>query len=135
MSTFSALHIFLISLTWSSWSIIEKLLLSPTASACFLRSFALIEWKVPSHGNPVASFLSNLETLNCISFAALFVKVTAKIWFGNALFFFIICAILEVRTLVLPDPAPATIKRGPSKHSTASLWFSFKLLKYSEFNI
>ena len=32
----------------------------------------------------------------------------------------IIFAILEVKTLVLPDPAPATIKSGPSRCNTAS---------------
>ena len=40
--------------------------------------------------------------------------------FGNALFSLIICAILDVKTLVFPDPAPATISRGPSRCNTAS---------------
>ena len=30
-------------------------------------------------------------------------------------------AILEVSTFVFPDPAPATIKRGPEIYETASL--------------
>ena len=70
---------------------------------------------MPSQGKPVASFFSNLLTLSCISFAALFVKVTANIWFGKAFFSFMRLTILEVSTLVLPEPAPATINSGPSK--------------------
>ena len=64
-----------------------------------------------------------------ISFAALFVKVTAKISFGEALPDKIIWQILEVNTFVFPDPAPATIKRGPFKYVTASLCLSFKTCK------
>ena len=48
-----------------------------------------------------------------ISFAALLVKVMAKISYGltpcaNK------CAIRTVKTFVLPDPAPAKINKGPS---------------------
>ena len=52
-------------------------------------------------------------TLLSISLAALFVKVTARIWLGNASLCLIIWAILEVITLVFPEPAPATISNGP----------------------
>ena len=38
-------------------------------------------------------------------------------WLGT---FHSICAILEVRTFVFPDPAPATISNGPSRYKTAS---------------
>ena len=53
-----------------------------TAGACFLKSFAQIEWKVPSHDNPVAEDPKILLTLICISLAALLVNVTARIWLG-----------------------------------------------------
>ena len=43
MSIFSALHIFLINLTWSSVSMIVKLEVNPAAGACFLNSFAQME--------------------------------------------------------------------------------------------
>ena len=58
--------------------------------------------------------------LFCISLAALLVKVTASISFGNAKFFSTIFAILDVRTFVLPEPAPATINSGPDVCKTAS---------------
>ena len=75
---------------------------------------------MPSQERPVAAEPSILLTLVCISFAALLVKVTDKIWLGNAFFSLIMCAILEVNTFVFPDPAPATINKGPSKYNTAS---------------
>ena len=114
-SIFSADIICFINLIWSSVSIIVKFEFSPTAAACFLKSFAQIEWKVPSHDNPIASVFRIKLTLFCISLAALFVNVTERIWFGKAFFDLIICAILEVKTLVLPEPAPATISKGPFK--------------------
>ena len=86
---------------------------------------------MPSQGNPVASELRIELTLFCISFAALFVNVTESIWLGNAFFSLIICAILDVRTLVFPDPAPATINNGPSRHRTASFWALFRFLSDS----
>ena len=54
-----------------------------------------------------------LSTRSRISVAALFVKVIAKILYGdtplsNKL------AILQVNTFVFPEPAPAMIRRGPS---------------------
>ena len=45
-----------------------------------------MEWKVPSQDKPVALAPSNLLTLDCISFAALLVKVTDNIWL-DMLFF------------------------------------------------
>ena len=135
MSIFSDLHIFLINLCWSSESIIVKFEVSFTAEACFLNNFAQIEWKVPSQERPIASFCNIELILFCISLAALFVKVTDNIWFGNAFFSLIIWAILAVRPLVFPDPAPATISSGPSVYKTASFWALFKLFRYSEFII
>jgi hypothetical protein len=41
-------------------------------------------------------------------------------------------AIRWVRTLVFPEPAPAIIKSGPSRLSTASLWAGFNPLNISK---
>ena len=135
LKIFSDLQMFLINLIRSSASKIVKFELSPAAAACFLKSFAQIEWKVPNQESPVASDLRILLTLYCISLAALFVKVTDKIWLGNAFFFLIICAILAVNTFVFPDPAPATIKIGPLVLITASFCAELRFFKYSKFII
>ena len=54
-----------------------------------------------------------------ISAAALLVKVMAIISHGATPPSWIMCAMRYVSTRVLPDPAPASTKRGPSVHSTA----------------
>ena len=59
------------------------------------------------------------------SFAALFVKVIAKIFHGKIFFSPIKYAILCVRTFVFPLPAPAITKHGPSVFTTASYCLSF----------
>ena len=59
------------------------------------------------------------KTLSFISFAALFVNVIAKIFEGFTPFL-IKFKILWVIVLVLPAPAPASIRTGPSSVSTAS---------------
>ena len=70
---------------------------------------------------PTSLLLRILLTLFRISLAALLVNVTDNIWFENALFSFKNMSYLEVSTLlVLPDPAPATIKSGPEIQRTAS---------------
>ena len=56
----------------------------------------------------------------CISWAALLVKVTARICHGLARLVRRICAKRVVSTRVLPVPAPARTRRGPSVVSTAS---------------
>ena len=60
-----------------------------------------------------------LLILSRISFAALFVKVIAKI-FPEYMPSFIIFAILVVKTFVFPEPAPAKTRHGPSLCKTAS---------------
>ena len=57
-----------------------------------------------------------------ISAAALLVKVIARISVGFTPCARIRCATRCVRTRVLPDPAPATTRSGPSTWSTASRW-------------
>ena len=62
-------------------------------------------------------------------------EATGLSWLGKALFSFIMFAILLVSTLVLPEPAPATINKGPSRYITASFCALFKFLRKSEFTI
>jgi hypothetical protein len=79
-----------------------------------------------------------------ISRAALLVKVTAKIDQGATPLSRISQAIFAVITLVLPDPAPARIKRGFPVCNTArrsALWrdsrdvkFSSRLIDYHSVN-
>ena len=81
---------------------------------------------MPSQGTATDFSLTYLRTLLCISFAALLVKVTQRIWLAQAFFVLMICASLVVKTLVFPEPAPATIKLGPSVLNTASFCSLFK---------
>src|SRR4051794_375236 len=57
-----------------------------------------------------------------ISSAALLVKVMARMAKGLTPSSSIRWAMRWVRTLVLPEPAPATTSRGPSPWTTASSW-------------
>ena len=68
--------------------------------------------------SPPASI--KLITRSFISLAALFVKVIAKIFQGLTPFSSIKYAMRWVKTRVLPLPAPAMIKSGPSVNCTAS---------------
>src|SRR3954470_1491189 len=61
-----------------------------------------------------------------ISFAALFVKVMARISPGAAWSVSTRYAIRCVRTRVLPLPAPASTRSGPRSCRTASRWGSFR---------
>ena len=67
-----------------------------------------------------------LSTRFRISSAALFVKVMARICDGITSRTFTRYEILWTRTLVLPDPAPARIRTGPSVCRTASFCSLFK---------
>ncbi len=71
-----------------------------------------------------------LDSLSDISLAALLVKVTAKIFSGGTPFFRR-CKMRDIIVLVLPAPAPATIKSGPSMQRAASFCLSFKSFRYS----
>ena len=116
-------HFFTIDF-WSEVSNIIKLESNPSFSICFLKIFTQIEWNVPIHISFDPS-PTNREILSFISFAALFVKVIARISQGSAFFSPIIYAILCVKTLVFPLPAPAITKTGPSVFTTASYCLSF----------
>src|SRR5438552_14483918 len=60
------------------------------------------------------------STRSAISTAAFSVKVRARISSGRARLLEMRCAMRRVRTRVLPVPAPAMIRSGPSPCSTAS---------------
>ena len=75
-----------------------------------------------------AMFRVELENEPLISLDALLVKVNERILNG-LIPFFIKWAILYVKTLVFPDPAPAMTIIGPSICSTACFCSGFKLFK------
>ena len=70
---------------------------------------------IPSITEPTRS-----PTRCFISRAALLVKVTARISLGRAVPVLSKCAIRVVSARVLPVPAPASTRTGPSKASTAA---------------
>jgi len=91
--------------------------------------FSPVAWKVPIQNGARASPTS-WDTRSRISLAALLVNVKAIIWDGCALFSDNSQATLVVKTLVLPLPAPATTKIGPSGAVTAACCSLFsKLMK------
>ncbi|MEY9504346.1 hypothetical protein ABIE87_003904 [Bradyrhizobium diazoefficiens] len=79
-----------------------------------------MEWKVPSHGMPSTAWPSIWPSRCFISRAALLVKVTDRISAGRARPWLRIWAMRVVSTRVLPVPAPASTRTGPSSVSTAS---------------
>src|SRR5260221_3964723 len=100
----------------------------PIAGASRRRRRAHSEWKVETHMRPQLSPRS-ASTRARISSAALFVKVTARIscdcaWPSPTRY-----AMRLVMTRVLPDPAPARIRRGPLRCRTASRCSGFRLSK------
>ena len=97
-----------------------KLEWRPTSSAWLRSMRAATEWKVPSHGMPSIAPPLIADTRSRISRAALLVKVTARIWLGQALRVAIRWASRAVSAAVLPVPAPASTSTGPSVVSTAS---------------
>ena len=84
------------------------------------RSLDICEMDNKDLRNPNAVVLCGMAAiLSRISLAAFFVKVRAMTVFGFAPWARMF-AILQVRTLVFPLPAPAIISEGPSIHLTAS---------------
>ena len=85
----------------------------------FLIDLMNTEWKVPMYS--LLAFLSPTMSaiLSFISEAAFLVNVNARIRDGSHPFERIY-AILLVKTLVFPDPAPATRRPGPSTQLTAA---------------
>ncbi len=76
-------------------------------------------WKVPSQGMPSPAGPISAPIRCFISRAALLVKVTARMSKGRARPVAIRWAMRVVSTRVLPVPAPASTKTGPSVVSTA----------------
>ncbi len=90
-----------------------KLPVIPIASACRRRMRTHAEWKVLIH-MPSAAPPTRFAMRSRISAAALFVNVIARIWLGHASRLWMSPAMRRVSTLVLPEPAPATMSSaGP----------------------
>ena len=83
----------------------------PMASAWRRRMRTHEEWKVEIH-IPSAAPPTSWCTRSRISLAALLVKVMARIWLGHASRLEMRLAMRRVSTLVLPEPAPATMSSG-----------------------
>jgi len=111
--------------SWSSVSRMVKLEWRPTSSAWLRSMRAATEWKVPSHGMPSIAPPEMAATRSRIWRAALLVKVTARIWLGQAFRVAIKWASRAVSAAVLPVPAPASTSTGPSVDRTASRWGGF----------
>ena len=77
------------------------------------------EWKVDTHIRAARGPTSS-ATRERISSAALLVKVMARICEGAASPVAIRWAMRRVSTRVFPDPAPATMSRGPPRWTTDS---------------
>ncbi|MNN76252.1 hypothetical protein D3C81_1926160 [compost metagenome] len=102
---------------------IENCGFRPTCSASIRRICTPSEWKVHTVSclsgirlpSRVVLPSISLAMRSCISFAALLVKVTAAMWRGSKPLSSIRWAIFCVMTRVLPDPAPARTRQGPSR--------------------
>ncbi len=102
----------------------------PIESAYSRRKRMNTEWKVPIHRRRALRSPTMAATRSFISVAAFLVKVRARIRSAGTPFS-IRYAIREVRTRVFPDPAPATMRTGPSTHVTAFTCSGFKSRKIS----
>src|SRR5437879_2584002 len=102
-----------------------KLGTMPMRCASRRRILTAMEWKVPTHifcaGSP-----TSVSTRPRISFAALLVNVTARRRSGQTRCDAIKYPMRAVRTRVLPLPAPAKMRSGPSPWVTASCWGGFR---------
>ena len=110
---------------WSALSRIWNISGRPASLWCFLRNRLHKPWNVPTH-IPLVLMGSWEEILTSISFAALLVKVTARMPPGLVVWLCINHATLEVSTFVFPLPAPAKINADSSDVVTASICFSFR---------
>src|SRR5437879_1267440 len=104
----------------------EKWLGTPRWLCSRRRIRAQAEWKVRIHMPVAIRVPSSPSTRSAISWAALLVKVMARISYGLTPFSLIRYAIRWVSARVLPLPAPATIRTGPSVCRTASRWMSLR---------
>ena len=98
------------------------------SSARSLKNLMNTEWNVPIHIRRAWRSPTIAAMRSFISPAAFLVKVRARMRSGGTPSS-IKYAIREVRTLVLPEPAPAIISSGPSVHFTAASCSGFKSSK------
>lgn len=98
---------------------------NPNRSASRRRIRTHAEWNVEIH-MPSAACPTSAWTRSRISAAALFVNVIARICDGQASRFARSSAMRRVSTLVLPEPAPATMSRDSPRYSTASFCWGFR---------
>ena len=107
----------------------EKFCVSPLRSAYILRMRTHMEWIVLTHIRRVSAMA---ERRSFISFAALLVKVMARIFSGGTPISPTRWAMRAVKTRVLPLPAPASTRTAPSVVSTGSRCSSFKSKTFME---
>src|SRR5262245_11819142 len=106
-----------------------KLVLYPSRGASRRRMRPHAEWKVRIQIER-ATPPSMSSSRSRISPAALFVNVIARISCGLTPTALSRCATRCVRTRVLPEPAPATTRSGPSVVRTASRCAGFRSERY-----
>src|SRR5690554_6887369 len=102
-----------------------KFLVKPKCSASRRRMRTQAEWKVEIH-IPRAVSPTIASTRSRISAAALLVNVIARIWLGHASRLASSPTTRRVSTLVLPEPAPATMSSDWPRYSTASRCCGFR---------
>src|SRR6266571_4270293 len=109
----------------SSSSKITKLEAMPMRSASRRSTRTAVAWNVPTHIF-LAPSPTSASTRDRISRAALLVNVTASSRSGHTRLVAMRWAMRTVSTRVLPLPAPAKIRSGPSPCVTASCWGSLR---------
>jgi hypothetical protein len=119
VSTFSDFISRLIADSWSALSRIWNDCGSPASRQCVRSSRLARPWKVPTH-MPRVLIGSIAEMRVSISFAALLVKVTARMPCGDTCPVWISHTMRVVSTRVLPEPAPARISADSCGSVTAA---------------
>src|SRR5690348_10970342 len=123
-----ALMIRLTRRCWSSESRIWKPCVSPASRQCSRSSRCAMPWNVPIQSTPGGA-PRICSTRPRISPAALLVKVTARMEYGEACSAWMSQAMRWVSTRVLPLPAPASTSTGTSGAETAARCASFRGLR------
>ncbi len=111
----------LTSRNWSSESRIWKFCGRPASSQCIRNRRWAMPWKVPTHMEPLGA-CNRVSMRWRISAAALLVKVTARILWGDKCCSWINQAMRCTSTRVLPLPAPANTSRRSAPEVTACAW-------------
>ena len=127
--SFNSVAISLMSPFWYPSVAMEKRFPYPSRWIYRFSTFKQKAWKVETVTSSACLLVNNSATRSFISFAALFVNVTARMCRGSIP----CCIMLAIRwmmTRVLPDPAPAKSKTGPSNVSTAVCCCLFKAMMF-----